>query len=133
MSPGGWAVAEKQFQKSLDVHKNACPPNLVLAPTHLKGPKMRKSVQISREPSKLTFSCRGETQFYGQNDFAVIWAFLTVVGRRLSSSCVSALRSAIGWSSRKPTGIMERTKTTKTIRDRHKQEGMRAGLVEITG
>ena len=39
-----------------------------------------KTVQMSRKSSKLTLSPGrgGETQFYGQNDFVDIWAFLKI-------------------------------------------------------
>ena len=36
--------------------------------------------KINRKPSQLTlFPGGGEMQFYGQNDFADIWAFLSLV------------------------------------------------------
>ena len=63
-------------QKSLGVHKNSCPQNLVTPPPQ-KEPKMRKTVQISRKILKIdTFSGGGGAQFHGQSDFMDIWTFL---------------------------------------------------------
>ena len=71
-------------------------------PPPLKGPKMRKTVQISRKSSKLTLFPGGAgTQLYGQNDFMDIWASLILISR--SSTWVpkcggSSHRAATGTS-----------------------------------
>ena len=65
-------------QKSLGAHKIRVGKIWFYTPPPEKGPKWGKPVQISRKSSKLTLFGGGGagTQFYGQNDFMDIWAFL---------------------------------------------------------
>ena len=52
-----------------------------LLPPGKKAQNVGNCAQISRKSSKLTLFLRGGMHFYGQSNFADIWAFLTISDR----------------------------------------------------